>query len=167
VVTKPFLAWTVPYLEYWFPLAAGVAVVGLVLFLVRVFSRRAVLAPPPALVPEELSRDFDPFSHGSASEKRVVFRRGGNPVQLHIAPEQTSSPVWHGWVVDRSVTGLCINMTQAMEPGTVLRVLPINASETIPWIDIEVRNCRQVKDGFELGCQFVKQPHWSHLLLFG
>ena len=36
-----------------------------------------------------------------------------------------------------------------------------------PWVDVEVRMCRALKDGYELGCQFVKTPNWSILLMFG
>ena len=46
-------------------------------------------------------------------------------------------------------------------------MLPTNASEQVPWIEIEVRTCRLVEDSWELGCQFVKTPQWSILLLFG
>ena len=48
-----------------------------------------------------------------------------------------------------------------------LAVIPLNAPSITPWVDIEVRTCRKVGDNFELGCQFVKTPNWSILLMFG
>ena len=45
--------------------------------------------------------------------------------------------------------------------------MPAHAPPMTPWTEVEVRSCRQKKDGYEVGCQFVKTPPWSILLLFG
>jgi hypothetical protein len=34
-------------------------------------------------------------------------------------------------------------------------------------VQLEVKNCRLVGSEYELGCQFVRTPPWSVLLLFG
>jgi hypothetical protein len=81
-------------------------------------------------------------------------------------PEQKDQPS-QGWVLDRSMGGMCLQTSVEFNPGTQLAVLPVNAPTMTPWVDIEVRTCREIKDGFELGCQFIKTPNWSILLMFG
>ncbi len=49
----------------------------------------------------------------------------------------------------------------------MLSVRAANSSRGTPWIQIEVRSCRETGEDWELGCQFVKTPSWNVLLLFG
>ena len=35
------------------------------------------------------------------------------------------------------------------------------------WIEVQVRNCRQQENTWELGCAFVRSPPWEVLLTFG
>ena len=70
-------------------------------------------------------------------------------------------------VLDRSVGGLRLAAEEDVAAGTRLVVLPANAPELTPWIEIEVRGSNLVDDSWELRCQFVKTPQWSILLLFG
>jgi PilZ domain-containing protein len=122
-------------------------------------------APPPPTPKETVTPD--PFVHGSATEQRRSLRRGGNPVPILVRLPDETEPGWRGWVFDRSMGGLGFVVESEFEPGAILRVLPVNAPQSTPWIDILVKSCRPGEEGFELGCQFVKTPPWSVLLLFG
>ncbi len=82
------------------------------------------------------------------------------------APDKKKQPE-RGWVLDRSMGGIGIQSAKQIEPGTLLAVLPVNAPEMTPWVDIEVRTCRENSGGYELGCQFIRTPNWSVLLMFG
>ena len=85
-----------------------------------------------------------------------------------VAPSEVGKEKpFQAWVIDRSVGGLCLDSHTAYKEGTQLFLLPANAPETTPWVDVEVRSCRPSKDGYELGCRFVKTPPWAILLLFG
>ena len=170
MLANALLAWSPPFWEIWVPLLVGMSVGGLFLVAIRVFGgQKSNLIPPPSLVKpgQKKSQDFDPFVQGSPTEQRKAHRRGGNPVEVFVALGEETSPSRRGWVVDRSVGGLGITVGEEIKPGTHLQLLPVNAAGITPWTEVEVKSCRTVKNGFELGCQFVRQPQWSVLLLFG
>jgi PilZ domain len=116
---------------------------------------------------EKPTPEYDPFVQGSATEQRNAFRRGGNPVEVLLASPEEHGKQVHGWVVDRSVGGLCLTVDEAYTEGTVLTVRTLNAPPATPWVEVAVKSCRQTKDAWELGCQFVKTPPWAVMLLFG
>jgi hypothetical protein len=60
-----------------------------------------------------------------------------------------------------------LTVKDAIPAGTVLTVRSTNAPSSIPWVKVEVRNCRPVSGEHEIGCKFLSTPPWSVLLLFG
>ena len=156
----------IPYSEYWLPLLIGAGVGLVAIFAARLaFARRpeSVVATAAAKPPQE----YDPFVQGSLTEQRKAFRRSGNPTEIRIQFGDRKGPPNRGWVLDRSVGGLCILVEEEYKPGMQLAVLPVNAPEMTPCVEIEVRSARQCPEGYELGCQFIKTPAWSILLMFG
>ena len=148
----------------WLPLGVGLGA-GLLSVLTLGVMARHKAARHVALKPE---KDMpDPFVQGSAVDHRRALRRVGNPIKVFLAPPGQDNPQDSAWVLDRSVGGLCLSVEREYATGTFLRVLPSNAPDMAYWIDVDVRSCRPVKGGFELGVQFVKTPPWSILLLFG
>jgi hypothetical protein len=109
----------------------------------------------------------DPFEHGSVTERRGTRRRQGNPIEVLIGgPDSDREPV-RGWVVDRSMGGLCLLLHEEATPGTVLSLKPRNGPPATPWVQVQVRSCKRDRSGYEAGCQFVRTPPWAVLLLFG
>lgn len=154
-----------PHWELWLPIVIGILAGGLSIVAFRTITRGPSVKSAPR--PSRKDHELDPFDQGSLSEKRRSFRRSGNPVQIFIAPDQSNEPAWRGWVLDRSMGGMCITVADEFKQGTILRLMPANVPAMTPWTDVEVIYCRAVKDGYELGCKFVKQPPWGILLLFG
>jgi hypothetical protein len=155
--------------ELWLVVLVGVTFAGLTLATGRLLQRRPARrpAPPPPPPAAKKPAPHDPFVYGSATEKRTAHRRSGNSVEvLLIDAQRQTSPVT-GLVLDRSLGGLCLLVNHEIRPGTVLGVRPATAGESVHWLDIEVRSCRQTREGWELGCQFQKAPAWGVLLLFG
>jgi hypothetical protein len=110
----------------------------------------------------------DPFIQGSKTERRTSLRRRGTEVEVKLRDGEAQEELGTAWVVDRSMGGLCLMTPENFEKGMVLSVRTLNAPETIPWIQVEVRSCRNLnRGGYELGCQFVRPPTWNILLLFG
>jgi hypothetical protein len=70
-------------------------------------------------------------------------------------------------VVNRSRTGLALVVRQPIEVGTMLQVRADDAPETVPWVAIQVRNCRARRKHWIVGCQFQQELPWDILLLFG
>ncbi len=124
-------------------------------------------APPPPKGKEPSALPPDPFIYGSPAERRGALRRNGNPTAVLLTDAECKQEPARGWVIDRSTAGLCLVVSKGVERGTILCVRTVNAPPTVSWVQIEVRSCRKEDDCWELGCQFVKTPPWSELLLFG
>jgi hypothetical protein len=126
--------------------------------------RRAPAADlPPAELPEPAAAEPPPAAAGG--DQRRSVRRRGNSVDVFFWADGTAPA--RGKVLDRSQGGLCLEVGQALTPGTVLHVRSCYAPEHMPGVRVEVRFCRPGKATWEAGCRFVGVPNWSELLLFG
>ncbi|HEV3261179.1 MAG TPA: PilZ domain-containing protein [Gemmataceae bacterium] len=99
-------------------------------------------------------------------ERRETPRRRKQIKVLVTDAEGTAEPA-NAWVIDRSEGGLCLSVAQEAAPGTMLGVRPAGAAPEIPWVAVEVKSCRPVENTWELGCQFLRTPSHSVLMLFG
>jgi hypothetical protein len=151
-------------LELVLPLAAGLVAGISVIGLLRILGRSRPLPAPAAKASGPVS---DPFVHGSATEHRKSLRRQGNPVEILIVNPTNQSAPFKGYVIDRCVGGLGLYVDGAFPPDQRLTVRPTHAPSMTPWVELIVKSCRQSDVGYELGCQFVKTPPWSVLLMFG
>lgn len=93
-------------------------------------------------------------------------RKGGNRVEVYLA-DDSKQPQLFGWVIDRSMGGLCLNVEKPLSQGTILKVRPRNAPQTMPWVPIEIRSCRPDGNEWEIGCRFLKPLPWNELMIFG
>lgn len=109
----------------------------------------------------------DPFAQGGTSERRTSLRRKGTLVEVQLRDAAARTDLGTGWVTDRSMGGLCVTVEEEVEPGAIFSIRAVTAPMAVPWVQLEVKSCR-LKDGkWELGCQFVRQPTWNVLMLFG
>jgi hypothetical protein len=74
---------------------------------------------------------------------------------------------WEGTVHDRSTGGLCLHVSRPAVVGSHFLVRSPNAPEEMPWVEVQVRNCRKTGNTYLIGCEFVEAQPWSVLLLFG
>jgi hypothetical protein len=168
--------------EIWVIPLAGLASAGLVWLTGRVLANRrrvwpvgvphpvdsvVVQSATPAAEAAALAQQRDPFLYGSPSEQRSSLRRRGKSVKVLLSMKATPDQLFEGWVIDRSVGGLCLASSQEVPKGAIMNVRPMQAPESLPWIQIEIKNCRQDGNHWEIGCQFLRTPVWSVLLLFG
>jgi len=168
MLAQLLLALDFPRLEGWVIPVVGVAAAGLALFLGRLLLARG--KSPSAPRKDAASLDggsVDPFVYGSATEHRSSIRRSGNPVEVLVADAEVTTELGRAWVVDRSLGGLCLQVDNPMEAGTVLSVRASAAAQGTPWTQVEVRSCRQDGHRWQLGCRYVRTPSWSVQLLFG
>jgi hypothetical protein len=142
----------------------GVFSTVLILVLGRLWLRRSRRLPPPAA---GLGVAQDPFYYGSASEKRSSSRRAGKLIKVLVTDAKAMAKPVEGWVLDRSMGGLGIALPEEFPEQTILSVRTVDAPREVPWIQVEVRRCQARGDRFEIGCQFLRTPSWSILLLFG
>ncbi len=151
-------------LLYFAPFAVGSAVSLGTLWLVlrRRRGPRASLAAPAG----RPSGDWDEHEESFAN-RRASVRRDGVPVQIVLTSPTLRSGQDDGYVLDRSTGGLRVAVNAAIPAGTVLQVRAGNAPDTVPWVTILVRSCRDAGPHYELGCEFERTPPWNVLLLFG
>jgi PilZ domain len=148
------------------PVAVGVAAALGLIGTLNLFGRLRK-GSAPATTPDVAGSLSDPFAEGSNSELRQSFRRKGNPVEVLVEDTSVQTSPVKGYVVNRSVGGLCLEMDSPVELLAELRIRPTNAPHIAPWVNVVVRNCRKADRGYEVGCQFVKIPPWPILMMFG
>jgi hypothetical protein len=103
----------------------------------------------------------------SAVEKRKSDRRSGKHVDVLISDAIHNAESECAWVIDRSMGGLALTVEQPRDVGDILTVRPAEASEHIPWVQVEVRYCERLCTGWRLGCKFIRSPPYSVLMLYG
>ncbi len=160
-----------PPWEVWVIPAAGLLAALVALFVGRhLLARRRIRRPAPVAADGPLAADgpvHDPFDHGSITERRGSVRRKGNHLEVLISDADAKQEPVRGWVIDRSMGGLCLLLNDALVEGTVLSIKPRQSPPGMPWVQASVCNCKRERNGYEIGCQFVKTPPWGVMLLFG
>jgi hypothetical protein len=122
---------------------------------------RARAAPPR---PIYLSQSPSPVG---TPENRKHLRRDGGPVEVLISDAQAKAEPKPGSVINRSVGGLRLQVSEPATVGTTLCVRAVLAPEEVPWVRLKVKSCRQQGNYWELGGMFEAELPWSVLLLFG
>jgi hypothetical protein len=112
-----------------------------------------------SFIPQELRREKE--------GRRAWPRREGNPTPVLLADRNSREWQTGACVVNRSEGGLRLTFSHPYETGRLLRVLSRYAPNDVLWAEVEVRNCRQGNQGYELGCRFAYSHPLNVLLLFG
>lgn len=147
---------------------SGCAILLLVFFLaLRILRPKPKPKPLPVDSGPASPANFDPFVSGSATEKRAVIRRKGNPVKVVIRLSDSPDEEVHGTVIDRSTGGLALCVPVEFLAETRIQVRPDLETLIVQWVELEVRSARQENREWLLGCKFVESPPWSLLVQFG
>jgi hypothetical protein len=162
-----FLDGEPPDWQTWLVPVVGFAAAVLTLSAGRLVLSRWRGAPARPNIPTPERPAHDPFEKGSLTERRRALRRKGNPIEIRVSDAEATVEPITAWVIDRSMGGLCVLTDEEVAEGTVLSVKAANSPPGTPWVRVEVRSIKHTKHGYELGCQFVRVPPTSILLLFG
>jgi hypothetical protein len=152
-------------LQYALPVAVGLGVCLVIVIFLRSGKKKSAAYEPKANV--RSSHWVNAPGAGDPSERRTSVRREGTPVKIVIQSSVFKTGSAAGYVLDRSTGGLRIAMEVGMAPGSTLQLRASHAPESIPWVTVIVRNCKDCGDHHEIGCEFDKMPPWNVLLLFG
>jgi hypothetical protein len=109
----------------------------------------------------------DSFRYGMGMARRKSVRLSGNQIPVLVTLDGSADSPWDGWVIDRSQGGLRLKVSQAVKVGSKLRVRIIQASNSLPWAEVQVKNAREKQESWEIGCQFVGEPSPEVLRSFG
>jgi hypothetical protein len=150
----------------WLALAAGLTVI-----LVFLFASRRSRRGHPVVLPTGTagSPDWDSPPTARHDERRRSIRRGGLPTPILVVDAKGGkrAKASEAYVLDRSTGGLRLALEKPVPVGTNLLAKPGNAPEGFEWVKLTIRNCREVGDYFEVGCQFESDLELSRLLMFG
>src|SRR5437588_10273693 len=69
----------------------------------------------------------DPFEAGSATERRVSLRRSGHLIEVYISDRKRKLKAVKGWVMDRSMGGLRLCVSEAWPVKSIVSVRVIDA----------------------------------------
>jgi hypothetical protein len=153
----------------WLALGAGLVVILVFLILGR---RKAKRFAGPVVLPSAPTASSNwegPHPSARHDERRRSIRRGGLPTPILVIDSKAGkrAKATEAYVLDRSSGGLRLALEKAIPAGSALLAKPGNAPEGFEWVKLVVRNCREVGDYFELGCQFETDLELSRLLMFG
>jgi hypothetical protein len=153
---------------FWWVLSSGLI---LILFLVgrrQWRSHRQVVAANVTANPETLTSvdNWLPYEL-QPGDRRNSLRRTGTLVRVKVIDPKKPESKIAGIVVDRSMTGLRVALPSPLAIGSTVQIRADSAHPDSPWAPIIVRNCAQVDDCFEHGCQFETQLPLAQILSFG
>ncbi|MCS6977388.1 MAG: PilZ domain-containing protein [Gemmatales bacterium] len=95
------------------------------------------------------------------AEKRRAPRRGSNLAVVQITRPGAWSKSVEGWVVNKSLGGMCLCSPRKFEEDTILEVRPKRSSGTDLTLEMRVVHVRQEGTRYMLHCQFTRHaaPH--------
>jgi hypothetical protein len=146
--------------EQWSVPVVGVFCSGLVLMGGRwLLGRRQ----PQEATPDE---PMNPYQSMSTPKRRQTPRGRGAPMRILILAKNRPAEQFPGYVINRSVGGLCVSLVQPVEEGALISVRPAKELIDDTWYDVVVKYCRATETGWEMGCEFQGRGGSSALLKF-
>ncbi len=100
-------------------------------------------------------------------ERRKYPRRNGAPTPVLLSDGGDGDTPVLCSVINRGRGGLGIVVDRPYQAGALLSVRPVGAPADVPWVRVEVRNCRRRGLEWCVGCRFTQELPWGVVLLFG
>jgi hypothetical protein len=100
-------------------------------------------------------------------DSRRTPRRAGKIIEVLVAAQGEAADPRRGLVINRSNGGLGVLVHDEYPIGSMIGVMPADASRLTPWVEVEVKSCRKNPDGYELGLQYLMIPPYATLVMFG
>jgi hypothetical protein len=107
------------------------------------------------------------MSASGSPEKRRTPRRGSNLAVVQITRPGSWSKSVEGWVVNKSLGGMCLCSPRKFDTDTILEITPKRQSGSNSTLELRVVQVRSEGARYMLHCQFTKHPPAQVLRLFG
>lgn len=124
-------------------------------------------APEAAAPDQEAPTSGEEMAESAEGGDRRIHPRRKKLLRVQLVNPFSNAEPFSGWVVDRSLGGMCLSVDHEVEPGTHLRARPTNVPPSFPWVELRVQSVRPKDKVWELGCEFERTPTWEVLLQFG
>jgi len=120
------------------------------------------------LGPEDTSLPLGALPRPKPGERRKAHRRKeGLTAEVTLAKSEEGEELGTAYVLNRSGSGIGLMARFALPPGMHIFMMPRKGEGALPWIPLEVKNCRQDGSDYELGCHFIRPPSWNTLMHLG
>lgn len=120
------------------------------------------------LLPESIAsvtpEDEPPGTATSVDDRRSSPRK--RKLLKVVIRDESTGESFSGWVLDRSLGGMCLSIQRPAETGALLAIRRPSAPESTPWVEMRVRNVRERESTWELGCEYMRTPPWEILVQF-
>lgn len=93
-------------------------------------------------------------------ERRANPRRWGNPTQVYLTSPRLPTRI-RGLVINRSDPGLAIFVNQQVQQGTKLSLRAVEAPDSVPSVEIDVKYCRKIERNYIIGCEAPEEIPWN------
>jgi hypothetical protein len=100
----------------------------------------------------------------AAEQRATVRRRKLAPIDV-LAAKKGHKP-FRGWVVDHSLGGFRLLLPRKFAIDHLICIRPPNASESIPWLQLQIKSCQPKDEQWEVGCALQSSPSYSVLLSY-
>lgn len=122
--------------------------------------------PDPRVYPMSVPPSATLSASGSP-EKRRAPRRGSNLAVVRITRPGSWSKSAEGWVVNKSLGGMCLCSPRKFDTDAILEITPKRQSGSDSTLEVRVVQVRTEGTRYMLHCQFTKHPPAHVLRLFG
>ncbi len=146
--------------ELWSVPVAGVICTGLVLMGGRWLLTRRQQQTAASEDP------MNPYQAMATPKRRQTPRGRGAPTRILILDKNRPDEPFSGYVLNRSIGGLCVSLIQPLEEGAIIRIRPAKELLDDTWYDVVVKYCRATDTGWEMGCEFQSRASSNTMLKF-
>lgn len=117
--------------------------------------QREETRPTPASAPVDAMSAANFAAPMGGAEKRRSPRRGSGLAVVHISRTGAWGKPTEGWVINKSLGGMCLCSPRRFDEGTLLKVAPKRRSSEKAEVELHVLHVRQEGARYILHCQFV------------
>jgi hypothetical protein len=138
----------------WLVPAVALSALGLGFFV----GRRRHGASPVVIAEQSVHGEETPDQDEAYWEdRRSSSRHRVRQLKVLLSDATGQAPPSEGWLMNRSLGGLGLSVSESVEPGTILTVRQAAGGARAPSVRVEVRYCRMERGRWTLGCKFIDE----------
>jgi hypothetical protein len=121
---------------------------------------------PATAIPDAAAVEPELAETAVDTEDRRSSPRRKKLLRILVRNDAISREPFSGWILDRSMGGMCLSLDHEVEPGTILAVSRVPQTVASRWVELRVLNVRERESTWEIGCEYTRVPSWEVMLQF-